>query len=481
MAQKQSNIKRNYIYNLLYRIVTLATPLITSPYISRVLGASGIGQYSYSYAISHYFLIFAVLGVSDYGNREIAKIRDNRDERNRIFTEIYLLQGFLSIIIILGYYGYAIWFSQWRCIALIQGLNIIAVLFDVTWFLFGMELFLVTTLRNVAVKLVSAILILLIVKKPEDVWLYALIVAGSALAGNLSVIPLIRKHVSFVKVKGVDIIRHLKPNVILFLPCIANNLLGYFDKIMIGNISGEAELGYYDNAEKLLNIPNSLITALGTVMLPHISNSVARGETENIKKLTERSMLFILFATFAFAFGISGVAREFVPFFFGAGFNRVIPLVYTLAPFIVFVSWSNVLKTQILLPNGKDRTYVNCLIAGAAANIVLNYVLIPEFGAIGAAVATTIAEGMIAVLETIALREKCDSKRYIRQGIPFIAFGIAMFAVIYHIHIDNIILALLIKIIIGATIYLTLSGSYLLLFHRDLLKVLIPRKKDVKE
>lgn len=481
MAKKQSSLKRNYIYNLLYRIVTLATPLITSPYISRVLGAGGIGQYSYSYAISHYFLIFAMLGVSEYGNREIAKNRDNIDDRNRVFTEILALQVFLSVVIIFAYSIYVIFFAELRFLALIQGLNIVAALFDITWFLFGMELFLVTTLRNVAVKIASVILILVIVKKPEDVWLYAVIMAGSTLVGNLSVIPVLRKRVSIVKVRGKDVFRHLKPNFILFLPSIANNLLGYFDKIMIGNISGDVELGCYDNAEKMLSIPNSLITALGTVMLPHVSNSIARGETENVKKLTERSMLFVLFATFALVFGITGVAKEFVPFFFGNGYDLVIPLIYALAPYIVFVSWANVLKTQILLPNGKDRTYVICLISGACANIVLNYILIPRYGAIGAAVATTFAEGIIAVLETIALRGKCDTKKYIMQGIPFAAFGIGMFAVIYHIRIDNMLLALLIKICIGATIYLALSGSYLLLFHRDLLKVLIPRKKDVKE
>ena len=252
MQRGRGSLKKNYFYNLLYRVVTLATPLITSPYISRVLGADGIGKYSYTFAISHYFLIFAILGISDYGNREIAKVRDDEDNRNRIFSEIFSLQLCLGIILSSLYFIYAFVFAKSKELALIQGINVLSALVDVTWFLFGMELFLVTTVRNITVKLISVILILFFVKHPSDVWLYALIMSGGTLVGNMAVLPLLRKHVSFTKVDSRNVLRHLKPNVILFLPVVANNLLGYFDKIMIGNMSVNAELGCYDNAEKLL-------------------------------------------------------------------------------------------------------------------------------------------------------------------------------------------------------------------------------------
>ena len=480
MQKNGSSLKRNYFYNMLYRIVTLATPLITSPYISRVLGADGIGQYSYTYAVSHYFFIFAVLGVSDYGNREIAKVRDNPEERSRVFIEIFALQLFLGILLSCLYFLYTALFAESRKLAFIQGMNVLTALFDVTWFLFGMELFLVTTVRNVTVKIGSVILILLLVKKPSDVWIYAIIMAGSTLLGNISVLPLLRKHIKIRKVNGKSIFKHLKPNLILFLPVIANNLLGYFDKIMIGKMSIDAELGCYDNAEKLLSIPNSLITALGTVMLPRISNSVAKGDTKDIKKLTEKSMLFVLFSTIALSFGISAVAKEFVPFFFGKGFDLVIPLIYTLAPYIIFVSWANVLKTQVLLPNGKDKTFVICLISGAVTNVILNYFLIPRLGAVGAAIATTFSEGLIAVTETIALRGKIETKKYIIQGIPFAVFGVVMILAIWNIQLRSYVLTIGVKIIVGAVIYLLLSLAYIYKFHKDVFVSIIPKKKVVK-
>ena len=358
----KSSLKLNYLYNLLYRVVTLVTPLITAPYISRVLGAEGIGQYSYTYAVSHYFLIFAELGVSDYGNREIAKVRDNVIERNKIFNEIFSLQVLLSIVISVLYFAYAWLLADFKMLVYMQGLNVLSAFFDITWVLFGMELFLATTIRNIFVKIASVVMVIVFVNTPNDVWIYTIIMAAGTLIGQISVWPILCKYMKFSPAKFQDIIKHLKPNLILFLPVVANNLLGYFDKIMIGKMSGDAELGCYDNAEKLLSIPNSLVTALGTVMLPRVSNSVALGQKEKVKNMTQKSMLFVLFATNALAFGISAVSEEFVPFFFGPGFELVIPLIYILASYIVFVSWSNVLKTQCLLPNNKDKIFQKCML-----------------------------------------------------------------------------------------------------------------------
>lgn len=462
---KENSLKRNYAYNLLYRIVTLVTPLITSPYISRVIGAEGIGQYSYTYAISHYFLIFAVLGISDYGNRCVAKVRDSKEERNNVFSEIVSLQILLSAGMCILYIVYCLVIAENKTIAYMQGLNVLSAMFDVTWLLFGLELFYVTTLRNVVVKIVMVLLILLLVKSPDDVWKYTLIMAGGTLVGQLSIWPILRKYVCFIRPKWNDVIKHLKPTLVLFLPVVANNLLGYFDKIMIGNMSIDAELGCYDNAEKLLSIPNSLVTALGTVMLPRVSNSVAKGELKSVSEMLQKSMLFVVFATSALAFGICAVAKEFVPLFFGSGFDLVIPLLYTLSPYIIFVSWANVLKTQVLLPNNKDMTFVICLIIGAVVNVILNYYLIETMGAVGAAIATTISEGLIAVLETTALRKLINIKCYLIQGVPFILVGFLMFCVIHDLFVVNNFITVICKVIIGAVIYIVCSYFYVYRFY----------------
>ncbi len=198
----------------------------------------------------------------------LQKVRDSKEERNKVFSEIVSLQILLSVGMSILYIIYCLVVTENRRLAYMQGFNVLSAIFDVTWLLFGLELFYVTTLRNVIVKIGTVLLILLLVKSPNDVWKYTLIMSGGTLVGQLSVWPILRNYVCFIRPKWNDVIKHLKPNLVLFLPVIANDLLGYFDKIMIGNMSIDAELGCYDNAEKLLSIPNSLVTALGTVMLP---------------------------------------------------------------------------------------------------------------------------------------------------------------------------------------------------------------------
>lgn len=468
MSKKSQSLKKNYFYNLLYRVVTLVTPLITAPYISRVLGAEGIGQYSYTFSISHYFLIFAVLGVSDYGNRSIAKVRDDEGERNIVFSEIFSLQAILSILMSLFYFSYCHFFAVDKTLAYMQGLNVVSAMFDITWLLFGLELFSITTIRNVIVKIATVILIIVCVKSKDDVGIYTIIMASATLIGQMSVWPILRRYVRFVRPNFSKVLSHLKPNLILFLPVVANNLLGYFDKIMIGKMSIDAELGCYDNAEKLLSIPNSLVTALGTVMLPRISNSIAKGQKEIVNTMIEKSMLFVVFATSALSFGICAVAKEFVPFFFGQGFDLVIPLLFILSPYIIFVSWANVLKTQVLLPNNKDKTFVVCLIVGASLNVILNYFFIPYLGAMGAALATTISEGVIALSETLFLRKEIETRKYLLQGFPFLIIGLLMYFLISRFSINNQIINMILKILVGGLIYLSLSACYIYRFHKDI-------------
>ena len=472
----KTSLKKNFFYNLFYKIVTLVTPLITAPYVSRVLKPSGVGEYSYTFSIAHLFLIFAALGVAEYGSRSIARVKDDAKEKNIVFSEILTMQLALSVLLLCFYIAYSFLFAEAYVLALIQGMNLLAAMFDITWFLFGMELFVVTTVRNVIVKLIGVIMILFLVKTQDDVWLYAAIMAGSTLLGQLSVWPLLHKYVRFVKPSFSGVLKHLKPNIILFLPVIASNLLGYFDKVMIGAMAGKKQLGWYENADKMITIPNSIVTALGAVMLPRVTNSLANGKTKEVKQLTEKSMLFLAFATSAMGFGISAVAKEFTPVFFGEGYDPVVQLIYIMAPYMVFVSWANIMKTQCLLPHNKDKVYVRCLLIGSAINVVLNYFLIQLWGAIGAAVATTFSWGLISFLETFALRRLIDYKRYLFNAVPFFATGLFMALCIWFIDTGSDIVTLLVKMVVGGVIYLSVSIFIVYKLHNDVFRMLLKKK-----
>lgn len=465
-----SNIKKNYLYNLLYKIVTMLTPLITAPYIARVLKSDGVGEYSYTFSIAHYFLIFAMLGITDYGNRSIARVRDDFQKRSTVFSEIISIQFALSLVSSALYFGYALFGAESRTIAIIQGANVLSALFDVSWLFFGLELFAVTTIRNIAVKILCVVGILTFVKTPSDVWIYALIMASGTLASQLCMWPLLHKYVSFDKtITFSQVIVHLKPIMILFLPVIAANVLNYLDKIMLGKMATYSELGCYDNAEKLIQIPNSMVTALGAVMLPRMSNIVANGDENKTKKYMDSSMLFVLFSTFAFAFGMAAISKEFVPTFFGKGYELTISLVNILSPIMIFISVANVLKTQYLLPHCMDREFSICLVTGVCVNLVLNSIFIPKRGAIGASYATLIAEFLIVFFEISFVFKKIDLKDYLPDFIGFFISGLVMYLVIFSISITEYWATLVIKISVGAITYVCCSACYLFLFKRELL------------
>lgn len=466
--KKETSIIRNFIYNSLYQIISVITPLITSPYISRKLGAEPLGIYGYTYAVANYFLIFAMLGVKNYGNRSIARVRDNRRECSKIFCSIYVFQLISSGIFVTGYVIYLMLFhiSNMR-IALIQGLLVMSAMLDITWLFFGLELFKTTTIRNISVKLLSVAAILLFVKLPEDLWIYTVIMAGGTLLSQLVMWPFVPKYIDWHRPSWNSVIQHFRPNCVLFIPVIATNLYKYMDKIMLGNMSTMMFLGYYENAERLVQIPNSLVTALGTVMLPRMSNMVKKGQNNIYFVMIQKSMVFAVFMSAAFSFGIMTVSKAFVPFFFGEEFIPVIGLLYILCPIMIFISWADVIRTQYLLPNSLDKSFLVSVLTGAGVNLVINALLIPQMKAQGAAIGTLFAEATVCLLQTFFVVRKLPVAKYFVQCMPFVVIGFVMWYFVHDLYMNNIVTTIIVQILLGGGMYLTLSYIYLRFINKE--------------
>ena len=184
-------IKKNFMYNAAYQILLIILPLITTPYISRVIGVQGIGIYSYTYSIANYFVMFAMLGINNYGNRSVAKARENREELNYTFSSILLFHFIVSIIAILGYAVFILSTvnKENSFIFILQFFFVISSFFDINWFFFGMEQFKLTVVRNTFIKVLSVFLIFLFVKSKDDLWLYTLILVFSNLVSQLALWP----------------------------------------------------------------------------------------------------------------------------------------------------------------------------------------------------------------------------------------------------------------------------------------------------
>lgn len=456
-------VKKNFLYNIVYQILILIIPIVTVPYVSRVLGSTGIGIYSYTYSIVYYFMMFAMLGLNNYGNRSIAKVRDNKEKLSRTFKEIYRMQIITSITMIILYFLYLDIFDvKYKEIALIQSIYVISCLFDINWFFFGIEKFKLTVTRNTIIKFLSLISIFLLVKDKNDIWIYTLIASGSLLLSQLFLWPFIKKYVNNVEIKFKDVIKHFKPCLKLFLPVIAVAIYKVMDKTMIGWFSDVSEVGFYENAEKIINVPNAIIAALGTVMLPRMSNLYAKNRDEESKKVIDKSIKLMMFLAFAMTFGLICISKNFSLIFFGQGFEKSGIIIILLSITILFLSWGNVLRTQYLIPKEYDKIYIESAFLGAIVNLIFNLIFIPKYASIGACIGTIFAELSVMLYQTISIKNELPIKEYVKDIIPFFIKSIIMFIVIYPFDFINLnnILIIIIQVVLACIVYYLLNYKY---------------------
>lgn len=418
------SLKKNFLYNIAYQVLQVLLPLVTAPYISRTLGASALGVYTYTNSVAYYFLLAAALGLANHGNRSVAAARGDQQTLNKVFSGIFSLQ-FVTFSVSLACYGlYLAWFvRENRLIAALQTLYLLSGLLDISWLYFGLEKFKLTVSRNVAVKLATVAAIFLFVHTPEDLWKYTLIMTLGTLLSQVCLWWYLKGNARFVRVGLKEVLSHLKPALILFVPVLAYSIYKVMDKIMLGNMTDYAAVGFYNNAEKIINIPMGIITALGTVMLPRMANHIAHGDSAQTESYIRVSLKFVTVFTSAVGFGLLGVSRVIAPVFFGPGYEPCGPLIALMALSVFFVAWANVIRTQYLIPNHDEKVYLLSTTVGAALNLAVNLALIPNLGAVGAAIGTVTAEMTVLVIQAAAVRKRLPVHRYIGQYAPVLLLG----------------------------------------------------------
>lgn len=464
------DVKKNIIYNITYQILILLLPLVTTPYISRVIGAEGIGIYSYNYSIVNYFMLFALLGLNNYGNRSIAAVRDNKVKLSETFFNIYGLQVLTSGVMILFYLGYITCFvSDYRLIAYIQLIFIISTMLDINWFFFGLEQFKLTVIRNTIVKILTVIAIFIFVKKPTDLWIYTIIMSVGTLISQLMVWPFVKKHIIWVRPNIKGILMHLKPNLTLFVPVLAISIYKIMDKIMLGSLTTTLQVGYYENSERLISIPLSVITAVGTVMLPRMTNLVANNRSDAFKAYISISLKFVMFIAIGSMVGLTAISSNFIPLFLGEEFVECISIVSLLSVTILFISWANVIRTQYLIPRHRDKIYIISTLLGAMVNVIANLILIPSYGAIGAAIGTIFAEASVALYQTFKVRKELEITKYFINSFIYIIPSVFMYFCIISLKnmTESPLINLIIQILFGGGIYVILSALFLYCLDND--------------
>ena len=449
------SVKKNYLYNLLYQMTSVLLPVLTIPYVSRVLSADGIGINTVTYANTQYFILLGSLGISIYATKKIATIREKKDKLKKTFWEIFSIQ-FTGCI--LAYMVFALTLGQshkYGVFYMLQGFYILAAAVDISWYFLGIENFKNASLRSFFAKIISVILIFIFVKTRDDLWKYILINAGTMFVGQLIMWFYVGKDMLKVKEIGkLKIAMHIMPILALFVPQIATQVYTVLDKTMIDLFKGAVEAGYYDQSQKIVRILLSVVTSLGIVMLPRIANLFSKDDLNEVKKSLRKAFVVISFLSIPITFGLIGISDKFVPILFGNEFLSVIPLTKISPVLVIIIGLGNVFGTQYLLAIGKNKEYTASVCIGALVNFCFNLLLIPRFAAMGAVIATVSAELSIALIQFWFARVVFDFT-WIKETYKYWVSGILMLAIVRLVgNVTSIsILFLVLQIAVGSLVY----------------------------
>ncbi len=422
----RKSIKRNYFFNLMNQLLIIIIPFITIPYLSRTLKADGVGTYSYIHSIVSYFTLFAILGVTTYGQREISYVQNDIFQRSKVFWETKLFQIATSVVALLAYIGFS-FFQQSKILYLVFSFNILAVLADVSWLFYGLEEFGKIVIRNAVFKLANLAFIFLFVKTKDDVLVYCFGMCFFEFISNISLWGYVPKYVKHISVRELRPFANIKAILSMFIPTIAIQIYTVLDKTMIGIISKSAfENGYYEQAIRVSKIVLTLVTALGTVMIPRIGALFSEGDYEGVETAMYRGYRFVWFLGIPLCLGLIGISVNFVPWFYGEGFDKVVPLLRILSFLILAIGINNVTGMQYLIPTRRQNLFTVTVIIGAIVNFLLNLLLIWKYKSLGAAVASVSAETAIAIVQLVIVRNEISWKRVVCSSGKYLVAGILM-------------------------------------------------------
>ena len=453
--ENRRSIKENYIYNLMYQILIMIIPLITTPYLSRVLLAENIGIFSYTNSIVTYFILFGSLGISTYAKREIAYLQNDIEKRSKFFWEAIIIR---SITLLMAGIIYCICFTingEYTFYYRILLLEFLSNMIDISWFFQGMENFKKVVIRNTFLKILFTVLVFMLIKKPSDLWLYIFIYVLSTFLGNVTFWIKIQKYIVRVKEK-LELRKHIKPAIVLLIPQIAIQVYTMLDKVMLGSIiSDKSEVGYYEQSSKIVRLALTVVTTLGTVMSVRIANIFASGNNEEIREKIYKSFKFVFLLGIPIMFGLIGISDNFVPWFYGDGYEKVKVLIKVFSPIVIFVGCSNVIGTQYLISTKKQNEYTIAVIASAIVNVVLNIILIPRYLSVGAAISSVIAEMTGMLIQVLFVKNKFDLKRIFELSKKYLIASICMFIVmaIMEKYLESSIINTVLIILIAIVVY----------------------------
>ncbi len=404
-----TSIKGNILLNGINTITGIIFPVITFPYAARVLLPEGIGAVNFLNSIVSYIVLLTSLGIPMYAVKEVAKYRDDMEKRDKVTIEILILSFILCI------FGYVVVWILARYVPQIHtqsalfyilSLTIIFTGIGANWFYQGIEDFKFITIRAIFIRTLAAAALFIFVKSSSDLLIYGIIIVSSTVGNNVINFVHLRRHIDIrnICISRLQILRHLKPATHVFILNLIISLYIQLNSIMLGFLSGDEEVGLFTAGTKISHIGLTIIASLGTVLLPRCSHLLKVGDLDAFNSIIRKSLNITLALSLPMTIGLMVLARPITVLFCGSDYLASIPVLYLNAPVIVFISLTNVMGIQILYPKDKINIVIASVSGGAVANLVLNFLLVPPYGATGAAISTLIAELIVLVIQLIAGR-----------------------------------------------------------------------------
>ena len=422
-------VLKNYAYNLSYQLLVIILPIITTPYVTRVFSSDDLGTYGYFNSIVTYFILLATLGVANYGTKVIS---GHRKEIEKNFWGIYSLQLGATVLSISLYALLCLTlpFMQ-NPVAYILGLSLVSKGLDISWLFQGLEDFRKITVRNITVKLVGVISIFLFVKSANDLYLYVFLLTIFELLGQLSMWLPAREFIGRPHFDIEYARHHLKPVILLFLPQVAISLYVTLDRTMLGALASTKDVGIYDQALKLVNILLTLVTSLGSVMLPRVAHLLATGDHKAVNRMHEISFLIYNLVIFPIMAGMLIVNDDFVQFFLGQDFQDARYAIAIMVFRMFFIGWTNIMGIQILIPHNKNKEFMMSTTVPAIISVGLNLLLLPKLGYIGAAIVSVLTEALVWGIQLFYTRSYLKEVSIMKAMLKILVASGLMYIVLF--------------------------------------------------
>lgn len=464
-------IVKNYLYNIGYETLILILPVITAPYIARVLGADGIGSSDYSSSFALMFSAFGRFGIEKYGSKHIAYNRDNKKKMSKTFWDIWFLQVIFSILSTIAYSIFlAFQGESLRILFILQLPIVLSSIISISWFYIGIENFKKIVIRNTFIRIISVIAIFTLVKSYSDLNTYILIHSFSILLGGITFWISMPKYVNMFKPSNIEIKPHIRETFIYFIPQICIQLYTVGDKIIVGALTNDTNLGYYSQSLRIPKMSLTFISSLSTVLMPQIANLYRKADMKNIETYLKKSLQITICIGIFGASSMAAVSNKFVPIFFGEDFNVIIPYMMITSLIAIIIPIGLVFTNQFTVPTSKNREYVVPIILAAIMSVISNLILIPIIGILGAIISVVLTELICTGFKVILVKRYLNIKELFKETYIYFLFGSINFIVVYlsSLFIKTNILNLLLICGLCFVVY----GGAILLFNN-------PIKRDI--